>query len=68
MGDSYNALSVALAKNIDQDDIGELVKAIKMLRGVIDVKPHAVDLDSFTAEARARHDLGEKLFNTVYGK
>jgi hypothetical protein len=35
---------------------------------VVEVKPNIVDLNSFVADARARQELGSKLFEVLYDK
>ena len=68
MSDRYNYLTVALEKNIRDDDAKVLISAIEMLRGVLKVKGNVSNGTEFTAEARIRKELGTKLWNILYPK
>ena len=68
MTDRYNALTVVLEKDIRKDDAEALLRAIRQLRGVLDVTGHVADTDSYTAQERVRRELGEKLWNVLYPK
>lgn len=68
MTDRYNALTVVLEKDIRNDDAEALLNAIRQLRGVLSVTGNVADLDSHMAQARARHELGEKLWRVLYPK
>lgn len=65
MTDRYNALIVALDKDIRDDDCETIINAIKMIKGVKDVQGNTVDADSFVAESRARQNVTEKLFKVI---
>lgn len=57
----YNALTVILEHEIREDDLEVLISAIRMLRGVSDVRPEGTDnLALEIAEMRVRRDLTEK--------
>ena len=68
MTDRYNALTVVLEHDIRDDDAEDLLAAIRQLRGVLSVSGNVSDLDAHIAQARARHDLGEKLWLVLYPK
>jgi hypothetical protein len=68
MTDRYHSLIVVLEKDIRDDDAEELIKAIKMLRGVLAVDPEVVDPTTHMAEARARIDIQQKLFDALREK
>ena len=61
MSDRYNYLTVALEKDIRDDDSQCIIDAIKMIRGVLDVKPNIVNGLDFTAEERVRREYLKKL-------
>lgn len=63
-----NHITVALEKDTREDDCEQILAAISMIKGVLKVTPHAVDGSGWTAEQRARHDLGQKLLAVVYPK
>lgn len=56
MTDRYNTLTVALERDIREDDAEALLTAIRMLRGVLSVSGNVADNTSFVAEARARKE------------
>ena len=64
----YNSLLVVLEQDIRDDDAEPLIAAIKQLRGVVDVKGNPASIESATAEARVRVELGKKLFDILYEK
>jgi len=68
MTDRYNYLTVVLERNLRDDDAEGLINAIKMLRGVLEVKPNIANAADFLAETRARQDIGEKLWGVLYPK
>lgn len=68
MTDRYNYLTVALERDIREDDAKALIGAIRMLRGVLKVAPHVVEAGDWTAEERVRRELGEKLQAVLHPK
>lgn len=66
MTDRYFALTVILEKDMRSDDAKSLIEAIKMLKGVLKVKPSVSDITTFMAEERAIHDLKMKLWKTLF--
>jgi len=66
MTDTIYALTVVLEKDIRDDDIEAITNAIRMLRGVLDVTNHISDPSTYVAEARARRELGDKLWEVLY--
>ena len=68
MTDRYNALTVVLEHDIRSDDAQALISAIEQLRGVLSVTPNVVDISSYTAHERARHELGQKIWEVLYPK
>lgn len=68
MTDRYNYLTVAMEKDIRDDDCQPLIEAIKMLRGVVDVTPHVVDGSAWAAEVRVRDEMREKVWRLFYPK
>ena len=68
MTDRYHSLTVALDRDIRDDDAEPILMAIRMIKGVLSVKPKVADMDSNMAEDRARIDLGQKLWDVIYPK
>lgn len=66
MTDRYYALTVILEKDIRDDDAQPILNAIKMIRGVQDIKKHISDPMTWMAEERARADLRKKLFDILF--
>jgi len=66
MTDRINYLTVALERDIRDDDVEPLITAIKMLRGVRAVKANVADGTGWTAEARVRAALQKKLWDTLH--
>lgn len=65
MTDRYNALLVVLDQDIRDDDAEAIINAIKMVKGVLDVKPNVMDPMDAIATARARHDLTGKVYKAL---
>lgn len=66
MSDRYYALTVVLEGSIKDEDAEGLIKAIEHLRGVIEVVPLVADAAVFTAQAKARHEMREKLWTMFF--
>lgn len=66
MTDRYNTLTVVLEKDMRDDDAEVLLVAIRQLRGVLSVTGNVADPAAYTAEERARRELGEKLWQVLY--
>jgi len=68
MTDRYYALTIALEKDIREDDCEHLINAIKMLRGVLNVTPKVVSPDTWMAEQRAYSSLQQKIYKVLADK
>jgi hypothetical protein len=68
MSDRYNYLTVVLDHDIRYDDAEPLINAIRQLKGVLNVKAHVSNSDSWASDERARFELGEKLLAIVFPK
>uniref|UniRef100_A0A6M3IZC8 Uncharacterized protein n=1 Tax=viral metagenome TaxID=1070528 RepID=A0A6M3IZC8_9ZZZZ len=68
MTDRYHSLTVVFDQDIRDDDVEPILIAIKMIKGVLSVKPKVADMDSYMAEERVRNDLGKKLWDVLYPK
>ena len=65
MTDRYYSIGVVLEKDIRDDDAECILKAIKMIRGVLSVEPHIADFQSMMAESRARKDIVDKIWGNT---
>lgn len=68
MTDRVHSLTVVLESDARTDDLEPLVKAIQQLRGVLTVKQHVANFETFMAQERVRRELGEKLMAVLYPK
>ena len=68
MTDRYHSLTVALNRDISDDNAEPILMAIRMIKGVLSVKPKVADMDSNMAEDRARRDLEQKLWDVIHPK
>ncbi len=66
MTDRYHSLTVALEKDVRDEDAGALIAAIEQLRGVAAVDGNIADPSSYTHEIRATTRFG-KLFAGLAG-
>lgn len=65
MTDRVNRLTVVLEEDFRDDDIDQILGAIRLMRGVLAVEPHVADTADFLAQERARRDLREKILDLV---
>lgn len=65
MTERYNALIVELERDIREDDAEYLINAIRMLRGVMNVRGHTADFDFDLAQSRAKYELRSKIFELL---
>jgi len=68
MTDRYHSLTVALNRDISDDNAEPILMAIRMIKGVLSVKPKVADMDSNMAEDRVRRDLEQKLWDVIHPK
>jgi len=65
MTDRYSYLTVAIKKDIREDDAQPLINAIRMMKGVIGVKGHVDDRAVYAAQERLKHEWYDKLGGTM---
>lgn len=68
MTDRVHSLTVILCKDYRDDDVKAISDAIKMIKGVIEVKENVADINSKMAESRALLDMRTKIFELLYPK
>ena len=59
-------LVVTFDKDIREDDAQEWIRAIKMMRHVLDVRPIENEINDHMVEMRVRHELSEKLWAVLH--
>jgi hypothetical protein len=62
MTDRHFGYVVALEKNVRDDDAAAIVLALRMTKGVVDVRPIIASAETVIAEARADAKWREKLY------
>lgn len=65
MTDRYNAFVVILEKDIRDDDAEQIINAIKMVKGVLDVTPHIADPRDAIATTRAKQEIMERIVKNI---
>jgi uncharacterized protein YjiS (DUF1127 family) len=65
MTDRAKGLMVAFADDFREDDIDDLMNAIRMLKGVIDVRTVTANPDDWMNRRRVRFELHEKLWKAL---
>ena len=67
MTDRVDSLVVVLDRDMRDDDVEHLMKAIRMLRFVADVSHRVVDQDAYVAREWVRSQLRERLYTALDG-
>lgn len=62
---TFYGLTVILDKDISKNDIEPLIAAIKMFKHVLDVKGEVAKPATWMAEARAIHEIKDKICNIL---
>jgi hypothetical protein len=69
MSDTYSSLFVILSEDVSEEEAQRITEAIKMIKGVLDVKANPRDaVAESIASTRIRADLANKLFNVIWEK
>lgn len=68
MTDRLSGYVVTLDRDIRDDDAEVITNAIKMIKGVLSVKPIVANIDTHIGYERAKQEIGQKLFNIFYEK
>jgi hypothetical protein len=61
MTDRFQGFVVTLSADLREDDMKDTLMALRMIRGVIDVRPVTASIETDMATARARTDLMLKI-------
>lgn len=62
MTERVKGFVVTLADDVREDDAQEIITALSMVRGVIDVRPAMVDFDDHINRERIRQDLARRIY------
>ena len=67
MSDRYKGFLVTLDKDYRDDDSQCIIDAIKMIKGVVGVKPiiNGIDVNHDLIETRVKRELIDKLWNVL---
>ena len=65
MTDRIQGLTVALDRDVRDDDVEAIVNAILMVKGVLHVKKSVVNVGDYTARVRAVADIEGKLLTAL---
>jgi hypothetical protein len=66
MTDRFSTLTVFLKEDTREDDCEPLIDAIRMFKGVLDVKGGVSDIEEHLAFTRVRSDLANKIMKLFY--
>lgn len=66
MTDRIHSITLVLDQDMREDDARALLTAVCMFKGVINASANVADIALYTAEARARHEYGQRLLAVVY--
>lgn len=62
MTDRLKGVYVAFDKDYRDDDVEQIIDAIKMVRGVVDVKAVTVNPEDWMNRARVKDEMRDKFF------
>lgn len=65
MTDRVYGFTVILEKDMRDDEIQHITDAIRMIRGVLDVKNNVSGPDNWCAQERAKAELAKKLWEAL---
>ncbi len=68
MTDRHSGYIVVLEADKREDDAEAVITALRMVKGVLSVKPIDADVNTQIAETRVRSEIASKLFEVIYGK
>ncbi len=63
MTDRLSGCTVAFTHDMREDDVVDILHAIKMIKGVLSATPKISNSNNWIVEQRVRGDLYNKLFN-----
>jgi hypothetical protein len=66
MTDRLKGVIVTFKEDIREDDAEAVLTAIKMVKGVLSVKPLVSNYEQHIAEERVRRELGDKIWKVLH--
>lgn len=66
MSDHFNGIFVALETDMREEQVEQLVRAIRLFQGVAGVSLHVVDPTVYIAQKRVENELRSKLMEVLY--
>lgn len=66
MSDRLKGIVVTFKNDIKDEDAEDILTAIRMVKGVLSVKPLITNYEQHIAEERVRHEIHKQLFDIVY--
>jgi hypothetical protein len=66
MTDRFKGLIVALDKDYRDDDAESIIEAIKMVKGVLEVKPVVAKIDDCVIKIRVAEEIEKKLYKALH--
>jgi hypothetical protein len=68
VSDRYKGLTVAFDRELTEEEARCVAGALRLMTWVADVQLSLTEPNDFMNRARVRTEIGEKLFEAVYGK
>lgn len=65
MTDRIRSLTVVLDNDYRDDDVQEVINAIKMIKGVLEVSEHIVNHQDYTNRTIVEHEMKRKLYDFI---
>lgn len=65
MTDRHMGYVVVLTKDIREDDAEAVIAALKMIKGVLTVKPITGDMATMVIESRMKNELRDRLYQVI---
>jgi hypothetical protein len=65
MTDRIKGCTVVFDKSIRADEVGAVLNAIRMIKGVLDVKPSIDTSDDWMNRTQVRNELGKKIMQVL---
>lgn len=65
MSDRVNGFVVILDKNYKDDDVKDIMNAIKQIKGVVAVNPNVVDASDYIVPMRTRIEVANMLYDFI---
>lgn len=68
MTDRHAGYIVTLADDVREDDAEHVINALRMVRGVLSVKPVVADIELHMATERAKQDITSRFHEILWSK